>query len=412
MRLRHRRAEGAPLEVQFGVRWVRVTERRTYDGGTVAVYADITDIKHREAELERARGDAERANTVKSEFLANMSHELRTPLNAIIGYSQILQEDAEDEGNTDAVADLKKIEGAGNHLLQPDQRHPGSVEDRSRARWRCSSSRSTLRALAEDVRLMVEPLAARNANTLTVAFAPGFGMHAQRPYQGEAGAAEPAEQRLQVHQGRTGRRSARRRDAAAHGAVASVSDTGIGMTEAQQARLFQAFTQADSSTTRKYGGTGLGLVITRSFARMLGGDVIASARRARVRPSRFSLPIVAVPPPANVPIHRGDGDTAAPEATNEQERDPPYEPTHQAGTRRLSRQRTRHRTMPTTRRAGAARAKGEPGRPSWSTTTKRRPSYHWYHLAREGYRVIYAGSGARRWNWRGGSGRTPSRSTS
>ena len=104
-------------EVIVGDTWVRVAERRTYDGGIVAVHADVTEMKDRQQELQRAKDDAERATQVKSEFLANMSHELRTPLNAIIGYSQILQEDAEDADQSAMVPDLKKIENAGNHLL-------------------------------------------------------------------------------------------------------------------------------------------------------------------------------------------------------------------------------------------------------------------------------------------------------
>src|SRR5262249_50269254 len=116
-RLRNRMDPRGVQEYLMGGRWVRVAERRTYDGGTVAVHSDITELKRRQDELQQAKDDAERATQVKSEFLANMSHELRTPLNAIIGYSQILQEDADDAGQSDMLPDLKKIENAGNHLL-------------------------------------------------------------------------------------------------------------------------------------------------------------------------------------------------------------------------------------------------------------------------------------------------------
>ena len=116
-RLAYRARPTGSLTYRFGDRWVQIVERRTHDSGTVAVYADITELKRRQEELERASAEAEHATQAKSEFLANMSHELRTPLNAIIGYSQLLQEDAEDAGQSETVADLKKIENAGNHLL-------------------------------------------------------------------------------------------------------------------------------------------------------------------------------------------------------------------------------------------------------------------------------------------------------
>jgi signal transduction histidine kinase/DNA-binding response OmpR family regulator/HAMP domain-containing protein len=291
MRLNRRKTPRGPLEMRFGERWVRMTERRTHEGGTVAVYTDITDIKQREVELERARGEAEQANQVKSEFLANMSHELRTPLNAIIGYSQILQEDAEDEGNTSAVADLKKIESAGNHLL-------GLINDIldlskiEAGKMEVFIETIGLPALAEDVRLMVEPLAAKNGNALTVTCAPGLSSM-------ECDVTKVKQSLLNLLSNaskftKNGRVTLDIRPDPASGHILfAVSDTGIGMTEAQQARLFQAFNQADNSTTRKYGGTGLGLAITRSFARMLGGDV--TVRSAPGAGSVFTLSLPAMP---------------------------------------------------------------------------------------------------------------------
>ena len=313
MRLRHRAQPAGTLELRFGERWVRVTERRTHDGGTVAVFADITDIKQREAELERARSESERANQVKSEFLANMSHELRTPLNAIIGYSQILQEDAEDEGNTSAVADLKKIETAGNHLLSliNDILDLSKIEA---GRMEVFIEPIEVQALAEDVRLMVEPLAAKNSNTLVVTCAPDLG-----PFHCDVTKLRQSLLNLLSNACKftsEGRVSLDiRRDPGSRGQILfAVSDTGIGMTEAQQARLFQAFQQADNSTTRKYGGTGLGLVITRSFARMLGGDVTVRSKSgegsvftlalpdAPPAPARAALRIIPEAEPAGAPV--------------------------------------------------------------------------------------------------------------
>jgi adenylate cyclase len=108
---------GGFAEYRYGGRFVRISERRIQGGGTVAVYSDITELRQQNLELEEARELSEVANRTKSQFLANMSHELRTPLNAIIGYSEILQEDATEGGQGELVPDLKKIEGAGRHLL-------------------------------------------------------------------------------------------------------------------------------------------------------------------------------------------------------------------------------------------------------------------------------------------------------
>src|ERR1039458_4151683 len=117
-RLAHRSEEHtSELQRRSDGRWIQVSERKTANGGVVGIYADITELKQREAELAAARDAADAANQTKSSFLANMSHELRTPLNAIIGYSEILQEDAADKGDKEPIGDLQKIESAGRHLL-------------------------------------------------------------------------------------------------------------------------------------------------------------------------------------------------------------------------------------------------------------------------------------------------------
>jgi signal transduction histidine kinase/CheY-like chemotaxis protein/HAMP domain-containing protein len=282
----HQAPGGRPMTVRFGDAWVRVTERPTHDGGLVAVYTDITDEKLHAQELDRSRHNAEKANQVKSEFLANMSHELRTPLNAIIGYSQILTEDAEDEGNTSAAADLRKIESAGNHLLQliNDVLDLSKIEA---GRMELFLERFDVAMLVQEVRLIVEPLAARHDVRLRNEVAPDVGMMRSDVTKVKQSLlnllsnackfAEKGEVALRVD-----------RPAEHAGFLRfTVSDTGIGMTEEQIGRLFQAFSQADSSTTRRYGGTGLGLAITRSFVRMLGGDV--SVRSTPGEGSEFTI---------------------------------------------------------------------------------------------------------------------------
>ena len=247
-------------EYQAGDRWVRVAERKTYDGGTVAVYADITELKRRQEELEQAKDDAEQATQVKSEFLANMSHELRTPLNAIIGYSQILQEDAEDAGETAMLADLKKIENAGNHLLELIN----SILDLSKieaGRMEVFIETVDVAALTEDVRMMVEPLAAKNANQLVVTCVPETGSLSTDMTKLKQSLLNLLSNASKFTEKGTVRLDVQRRaDASGEWVDFAVSDTGIGMTEAQLGKLFQAFSQADSSTTRRlwWHGTGAG----------------------------------------------------------------------------------------------------------------------------------------------------------
>jgi signal transduction histidine kinase/HAMP domain-containing protein len=308
-RVRYRReAVGTQLH-RVGTRWVQIGAVRTHDGGTATVYSDITELKHRQDELEQARADAEQASRVKSGFLANMSHELRTPLNAIIGYSQILTEDAIEAGNQSPVDDLQRVEGAGNHLLHliNDILDLSKIEA---GRMEIFIEKFDVRTLMEDVRLMVQPLATGNDNTLTVSVAPDVGA-----MQSDLTKVKQALLNLLSNAckftkaGRVGLTVAA--DPDVPGCLAmTVTDSGIGMNVEQLSRLFQAFTQADSSTTRKYGGTGLGLVITSSFARMLGGNVTVTSTLGQGSVFRLSLPIVsvvAVAPALDLATHPGQG---------------------------------------------------------------------------------------------------------
>ena len=126
----HRDPAGFVREWRYGERWVRVSKRRTPDGGTVAVYTDITELKLRQAELERAKSNAESANEAKSRFLASMSHELRTPLNAIIGYSEMLIEEAADQQEGRVRPGIGEDRGRRPPSPRAHQRHPRPVEDR------------------------------------------------------------------------------------------------------------------------------------------------------------------------------------------------------------------------------------------------------------------------------------------
>jgi signal transduction histidine kinase/CheY-like chemotaxis protein len=233
----------------------------------------LVQIQMRDGELTVAMEAAEQANRTKSAFLANMSHELRTPLNAIIGYSEMLQEEAQDNGNEEAVPDLRKIHGAGKHLLAliNDILDLSKIEA---GKMELFLETFEVRALVDEVRATIHPLIEKNGNVLEVDCPEGVdGMHADvtrvrqvlfNLLSNASKFTEGGAIRLEV-----------RREEEPDGAwlVFRVIDTGIGMTPEQLGKLFQAFTQADASTSRKYGGTGLGLVICRRFAQMMGGDV-------------------------------------------------------------------------------------------------------------------------------------------
>ena len=267
-----REHSGGFAEYQYGGRYVRISERRIQGGGTVAVYSDITELRQHNIELEQARELSEVANRTKSQFLANMSHELRTPLNAIIGYSEILQEDAADSDQEQLVPDLKKIEGAGRHLLGliNDILDLSKVEA---GKMDVFIEDIDIASLLDEVRSIITPLAAKNGNKLALHMAAQIGsMRTDRTKVKQCllNVLSNASKFTQCGKLTV---EVERLEADRPMVQITISDTGIGMSEEQLGRLFQAFSQADASTTKKFGGTGLGLAITRHFCRLLGGDI-------------------------------------------------------------------------------------------------------------------------------------------
>ncbi len=242
-----------------------------------------------------ARDAAETANRTKSAFLANMSHELRTPMNAIIGYSEMLIEEAEDLGQDEMVPDLQKIRAAGKHLLSLIN----DVLDLSKI----EAGKMTLYVepfavdgMLDEVITTIQPLLEKNGNRFTIIRGAGLG-------EMQADLTKVRQTLFNLLSNATkftekGQITLRTERVAAPGGERvrlSVQDSGIGMSAEQLARLFKAFTQADASTTRKYGGTGLGLVISRRFCQMMGGDITVESRPGEG--SCFTVDL-----PATVPV--------------------------------------------------------------------------------------------------------------
>ncbi len=243
----------------------------------VLAMEDVTERSRAEEEVAQARETAEAANRTKSLFLANMSHELRTPLNAVLGYSEMLQEEATDQGLPEFLPDLQKIHGAGKHLLSliNDILDLSKIEAGKMELYLETFSVPTL---IEEVVGTIRPLIAANANTLHVTCAADLGaMRADVTKVRQSLFNLLSNAAKFTKEGDISLEVSREILDSREWIWFRVSDTGIGMSAEQMVKLFQAFTQADASTTRKFGGTGLGLALTRRFCQMMGGDVTVNS---------------------------------------------------------------------------------------------------------------------------------------
>jgi PAS domain S-box-containing protein len=261
----------------------------------IGAMLDLTERKRFEAELVAAKQTAEEANRAKSTFIANMSHELRTPLSAIIGYAEMMAEEAEDgAGAGDMLPDLRKIEASARHLLGliNDVLDLSKVESGKMEVYAESfDAEAEVRELADTAQSLME----KKGNALRLEVGPGLGRMQSDVTKLRQVLLNLLSNAAKFTEGGTVTLSAERGGGGPDGRdwlTFRVSDTGIGMTEEQQAKLFRRFQQADASTTRKFGGTGLGLALTKAFSAMLGGDLVVES--APGRGSTFTVRLPAV----------------------------------------------------------------------------------------------------------------------
>ncbi len=234
-----------------------------------AIARDIDRRQQTAAELSEAREQADAANRAKSAFLASMSHELRTPMNAILGYSEMLIEELGDEGRDAAVADLRKIHGAGKHLLalindvlDLSKIEAGKVE--------LFVESFEVQTVLDEANATLAPLAAKNGNRLVIEAGSGIGKIRADLTKVRQSLFNLLSNAAKFTKNGT---ITLKTWVAADRIHFAVTDTGIGIPADKLDLVFEEFTQADSSTTRNYGGTGLGLAISRRFCRMMGGDI-------------------------------------------------------------------------------------------------------------------------------------------
>ena len=260
---------------------------------------EVAERRRTEQELAKAVREAEAANLSKSQFLAGMSHELRTPLNAVIGYSELLIDDAEDQGLDDFTPDLHKIRGAGKHLLgiindilDLSKVEAGKIE--------LFIEPVKLEPLIREVMSTIRPLADKNENRLELVI----------ELRGEPVSTDVTRVRQILfnllsnackftESGRVSLEVYEHQLESGGWIQCAISDTGLGIKPEELEILFKPFTQADASTSRRFGGTGLGLSISEQFARMLGGRIDVQSEYGKGSTFTFWLPTA---PPAELSV--------------------------------------------------------------------------------------------------------------
>ena len=247
-------------------------------------------VKERTIQLTQSLQTAEAANKAKSQFLANMSHELRTPLNAIIGYSEMLQEEAEDLDSEAFIPDLQRIYNSAIHLLGLIS----DILDLSKIeadRMELYLESFTVSSLIESTMETIHPLIIKNGNTLKISCPEDIdSMYTDLVKTRQSLLNLLSNASKFTKKGEIELIVERYYEVSAPWISFQVKDTGIGMTSEQIEKLFQAFTQADISTTRKYGGTGLGLTISKKFCQMMGGELTVESELGSGSTFTMNLP--------------------------------------------------------------------------------------------------------------------------
>ena len=256
----------------------------------VLVRAQTRIIRRKLAEVCSLKEAAEAANRAKTEFLANTSHELRTPLNAIIGYSELLQEECEDREFVEIVPDLLRIQKAGRILLSliNDILDISKVEA---GRMVLNFQEFDVGGVLREVVQTAAPLAQQSRNEIRLDCGPEVVLicgDAKRFRQSVLNLVSNAckfteEGTVSIEAARTG-----------GWLEVRVADTGIGLSSVEMHKLFQPFTQVDSSPTRKHEGTGLGLALSRKLCRMMGGDILVQSQAGVGSTFTIRLPLCRV----------------------------------------------------------------------------------------------------------------------
>ena len=247
-------------------------------------------IDARTGEMETARDEARDASDQKTKFFANMSHELRTPLNAILGYGEMLYEDCEDLGYDDLLPDLKKITSSGSHLLSLIN----NILDLSKieaGKMELFITSFEIENMIQTIKDVSEPLAAKNDNGFVINLDGAMGSMSQDETKLRQCLTNFLSNGFKFTKNGTVTLDVKSRlDGEIEFIDFAVIDTGAGMSAEGVAKVFEEYTQAERSTSANYGGTGLGLPISKKFAEMMGGDVVVTSEEGKGSVFTLSVP--------------------------------------------------------------------------------------------------------------------------